>query len=61
MSEARIPSLSSVLPTVNPGVPFCTTKAVMPRCPLARSVWQKTSANEASRPVVMKRLRPLST
>jgi len=61
VSEARMPSLSSVLATVNPGVPFSTTKAEMPRYPLARSVWQKTSANDASRPVVMKRLRPWTT
>ena len=61
VSDARIPSLSSVLVTVNPGVPFSTTKAEMPRCPWARSVWQKTSANDASRPVVMKRLQPSIT
>jgi len=56
-----MPSLSSVLATVKPRVPFSMTKAEMPRCPLARSVWQKTRAKAASRPVVMKRLRPLTT
>ena len=38
VSEARMPSLSSVLLTVKPGVPFSTTKAVMPCRAAATSV-----------------------
>ena len=56
-----MPSLSSVLTTVKPGVPFSTRKALIPWWPLARSVWAKTSAAAASRPLVTKILRPLRT
>ena len=61
VSEARMPSLSSVLTTVKPGVPFSTRKALMPRCPAARSVCAKTRAAPASRPLVTKIFRPSST
>jgi len=61
VSEARMPSLSSVFETVKPGVPFSTMKAEMPRCRFSRSVWQNTSANCASRPLVMKSFVPLTT
>ena len=56
-----MPSLSSVLTTVKPGVPFSIRKALMPRCPAARSVCAKTRAAEASRPLVTKIFRPSST
>ena len=56
-----MPSLSSVLLTEKPRVPFSTTNAVIPRCALAWSVWAKTRAKDASRPVLMKSLRPVST
>jgi hypothetical protein len=56
-----MPSLSSVRETPKPGVPFSTTKALMPRWPRARSVWAKTSAKADSRPLVMNSLRPVTT
>ena len=53
-----MPSLSSVLTTVKPGVPFSTRKALIPRGPFARSVWVKTRVAAASRPVETKIFRP---
>ncbi len=61
VSEARMPSLSSVFPTWKPGVPFSTRKALMPRLFLVRSVWAKVSAACASRPLVTKTFRPAMT
>ena len=55
-----MPSFSSVLTTVKPGVPFSTRKALMPRGPFVRSVWAKTRAAFASRPLLTKIFRPSS-
>src|SRR6266851_5188249 len=60
VSDARMPSFSSVLTTVKPGVPFSTRKALMPRGPFVRSVWAKTRAAYASRPLLTKIFRPSS-
>ncbi len=61
VSDARIPSLSSVLTTVKPGVPLSTRKALIPRGPFALPVWAKTRAAAASRPLLTKIFRPSST
>jgi hypothetical protein len=55
------PELVLLLADGEAGVPFSTTKALMPRWAWARSVCAKTSANEASRPLVMNSLRPVMT
>ena len=43
VDEARIPSLSSFLPKLNPGVPCATMNAETPRCPASLSVVAKTT------------------
>ena len=45
--EARMPSLSSFLPTENPGVPFSSTTAVIPLYPRDRSSVAKNDENTA--------------
>jgi len=61
VSLARIPSLSSFLPGVMPGVPFSTMKAEMPLGPAARSVTAITTMMSPTRPCVVNVFEPFST
>ena len=61
VSLARMPSLSSFLPGVMPGVPRSTMKAEMPLRPAARSVTAITTMTSPMRPWVVNVLDPLST
>ena len=61
VSLARIPSLSSFLPGVMPGVPRSTMKAEMPLVPAARSVTAMTTIVSPTRPCVVKVFDPLIT
>ena len=61
MLLARIPSLSSFLPTVKPGVLRSTMQAVMPLWRAAGSIVAKTMKTSASFAFVIQSLRPLST
>ncbi len=56
-----MPSLSSFLPTVNPGAPRSTMNAVMPRYPASGFTLAKTMNTPASFPLVIHSLRPLMT
>ena len=57
----RIPIFFSCLPVEKPGKSFSTMKAEMPWLPLVLSVMAKTTKVEATLPLVMKHLEPLST
>ena len=61
VSLARIPSLSSLRPARNPGVPRSTTKAEMPLAPRVRSVTAITTITSALAPCVMNVFAPFST
>ena len=61
VEEARMPSLSSFLPTVNPGNSFSIIKAVMPLYPAAGSTVANRIKTPASLPLVIHNLRPLRT
>lgn len=56
-----MPSLSSFCAVENPGMPFSTMKAVMPRAPASGSVLAYTTSTSASGPLVIHILLPLST
>src|SRR6266850_1507861 len=60
VSDPRMPSLRSSLPTLKPFVPFSTTNAAMPLLPFAGSVCAKTIATSAIEPLVMKFFVPFS-
>src|SRR5260370_15641745 len=57
---ARMPSLFSFLPTVNPGTPVSSIKADMPCCEAARSVTAMATHTSAYCAFVVKVLPPLS-
>ena len=59
--EARMPSLSSFLPTEKPLNPRSTAKAVMPLYPFVKSVFAKMMKSPASAPFVIHSLRPSSS
>src|SRR3990172_9338899 len=59
--EARIPSLSSFLPTLNPDVLRSITNAVMPLYPCFGSTLANTRKMSASAPLVIHSLRPVRT
>src|SRR6185312_13884466 len=59
--EARMPNLSSFLPTENPAKPRSTMNAVMPRYPAEGSTVANTMNISASAPFVIHNLRPVST
>ena len=61
VSDARIPSLFSFLPTRMPGLSSSTMKAEMPRFPLARSVTAIRMATAPTDAFVMKFFEPFST
>ena len=61
VEEAQIPSLSSVFPTLKPGVPFSMRKKLSPLWPIPLSVIAVTTATCAGPPLVMKFLVPLRT
>ena len=62
VSLARHPSLSRCLDAVNPGVPWSTTNAVIPRClDAAGLVRARTTQNPPTDPWVMKVFVPSST
>jgi hypothetical protein len=61
VGEPRIPIFFSSLPTVNPGVPFSTTNALMPFGPLVGSVTAKTVTMSATLPLVIQIFEPSST
>src|SRR5206468_6449364 len=61
VSEARMPSLFSFLPPVNPGVPRSTTKAVALFFALGSPVRQITTASSPLFPWVIQFLVPLIT
>src|ERR1700732_3123553 len=61
VEEARIPSLSSFLPTVNPGKLFSIRNAVIPLYPFDASTVANRMNNPASLPFVIQSLRPLRT
>ena len=61
VEDARIPSLSSFLPTLKPGESRSTKKAVMPRCPALGSALAKTRNKPDSLALVIHSLRPLMT
>ena len=58
---ARMPSLSSFLPTVKPSKPRSMRNAVMPRYPAAGSTVANTMKRSASAAFVIQSLRPEST
>ena len=60
VSLPRMPNLSSFAPTMNPGMPRSTMRALMPRWPKAASVWAITRYTEAELPLVIQFLVPLS-
>ena len=61
MLLARIPSLSSFLPTAKPGKPRSIRKAVMPRYPASGFALANTMNMSASLALVIQSLRPVST
>ena len=61
VSEERIPSLSSGLPVLRPGVSRSTTKALMPRLPFDGSVTARTTNVPARAPFVTNCFAPFST
>ena len=61
MLLARMPSLSSFLPTARPGRSCSTTNAVMPRWPASGSTLAMTMKSPASRALVIQSLRPVMT
>jgi hypothetical protein len=60
VSEPRMPSLFSFLPTTKPGTPFSTMRALMPRCFFSGLVWAITMYTDAVLPLVIQFLVPLS-
>ena len=60
MLDARIPSLSSFLPTLNPGASFSTMNAVMPLYPALASTVAKTINTPASFALLIHSFRPFS-
>ena len=61
VSLARMPSLSSFLPAVMPGVPFSMMNAEMPLVPAARSVTAIATSTSPTRPCVVNVFDPFST
>ena len=61
VSEARIPSLFSFFPAVNPGVPFSTTNAVTPRESPFSPVLAITTAIEEEIACVIQFFEPFNT
>ena len=56
----RIPSLSSFLPRLKPGVPFSTMNALIPLCFKLLSVVAKTTAQSASCAFVIQHFSPFN-
>ena len=61
VSDERIPSLSSLRDTSNPGRSVSTRNREKPSCPAPRSVRVTSRQKSARTPFVMKVLRPLMT